>query len=468
MSALRGTFYRPASQHQFAWAGAGAATAVVIGLAAARSPGLALVLTASVALPFLLLTRISLIFGLLVGSVFIEAVDIGGVAVTRLIAPLALVVAICALLVGRASLVGDRLWLWVGAYAAWAVASGFWTVDLSGTLFLVASLAIGVTYAFAFATLIEAERDFQTVLGFLTVGALATGVYSIITYFSGGLERSGGGAGDPNLFASFQLVALPLVLVAATEANRRWLRMSYYASSLVIAASVLTSLSRGGLITMAALLLVVLVVPSRHSIFRSRTHKAVVVFAILAASAGAVKLTEQRLLPRIDEIFTTSGRTGSGRLNEWRAAWTAFEERPMLGLGYGAFPAESTALMLRTPGVDLASFELRTYGLRAHNTFLESVAELGVIGLVLFIGLLVSCGRSLRNAARLAAQANNQRLRRLANALLAALLAWSISAVFLSVQTSRSLWMLVGLSIAVVKLTRPLGAQERSLPRPPT
>ena len=467
MSAFRGTLNRTTSPHEFAWAGAGAATAIVVGLAASRSPGLAVVLTALVALPFLLLTRISLIFGLLVGSVFIEAVDIGGVAVTRLIAPLALVVVVCALLVGRASLAGDRLWIWVGAYAAWAVASGFWTLDPSGTGFLIASLAIGVTYAFAFATLIDAERDLQTVLGFLTVGAVATGIYSIMTYLFGGLERAGGGTGDPNLFAAFQLVALPLVLVAGTEARQRWQRLLYYASSLIIAASVLTSLSRGGVITFAALLLVVLVVPSRHSVFRSRAHKAVVVFAILAASAGAVKLTEDRLLPRIDEVFTTSGRTGSGRLNEWGGAWTAFQERPLLGLGFGAFPAQSTDLMLRTQGVDLANYELRPYGVRAHNTYLESVAELGVVGLVLFLGLLVSCGRSLWRAARMAARINNQPLRRIANALLVALLAWSISAVFLSVQTSRSLWMLVGLSIAVVKLTRPLGAQG-PLPPPST
>jgi O-antigen ligase len=140
----------------------------------------------------------------------------------------------------------------------------------------------------------------------------------------------------------------------------------------------------------------------------------------------------------------------------------------LLGLGFGAFPAESTDLMLRTPGVDLASFDLRPYGLRAHNTYLESLAELGIVGFVLFTGLLISCGRSLWRAARLAGRADDQHLRRLANALLVALVAWSISAVFLSVQTSRSLWMLVGLSIAVVKLTRPLGAQGRSLPRPPT
>ena len=468
MSAFRGTLNRTTSLHELAWAGAGATTALVVGLAASRSLGLAVVLTALVALPLLLLTRISLIFGLLVGSVFIEAVAIGGVAVTRLIAPLALVVVVCALLIGRASLAGDRLWIWVGAYAAWAVASGFWTLDPSGTVFLIASLAIGVTYAFAFATLIDAERDLHTVLGFLTVGAVATGIYSIMTYLLGGLERSGGGAGDPNLFAAFQLVALPLVLVAGTEARQRWQRLLYYASSLIIAASVLTSLSRGGVITFAALLLVVLVVPSRHSIFRSRAHKGVVVFAILAASAGAVKLTEDRLLPRIDEVFTTSGRTGSGRLNEWGGAWTAFKERPLLGLGFGAFPAESTALMLRTQGVDLANYELRPYGVRAHNTYLESVAELGVVGLALFIGLLISCGRSLWRAARMAAQANNQPLRRIANALLVALLAWSISAVFLSVQTSRSLWMLVGLSIAVVKLTRSLGAEGAPSPPPST
>jgi O-antigen ligase len=189
---------------------------------------------------------------------------------------------------------------------------------------------------------------------------------------------------------------------------------------------------------------------------------------VLAAGIG-FKATEEALLPRFDAIFTTSGATGSGRLNEWRAAWASVQERPYLGLGFGAFPAVSNQLMQETPGVDLENFDLRPDGILVHNTYLGSLAELGIPGLVLFLGLLTSIALTLRRAMHQAPTAANDFLRRVGGALQVSLAAWGTSAVFLSVETARSIWILIGLVLALDKLiTRAAAHPEPAAPTLPS
>ena len=75
--------------------------------------------------------------------------------------------------------------------------------------------------------------------------------------------RASGGAGDPNFFAAYQLVALPLVVVLATEARTRWLRVALVATVVVIIGSVLMSVSRGGLLTLVVIAIAMVALPAR-------------------------------------------------------------------------------------------------------------------------------------------------------------------------------------------------------------
>ena len=447
---LRRIVARP--QGGLAWLAGALAVAVLIGLATPRlSPVTAIALAVLVALPLTVAMRPVSILALLVAAVFLETIDIGGVTISRLVAPVALLVTAAALLQGRATIKVASPLVWAACYSAWAFASGFWTVSLPGTTFLLGSLAIALTFMIAFATLIESERDLRQVLELIAIAALFTGAFALASYFGQG-GRASGGRGDPNTFAAYQLVALPLVLVLATDAREQWRRILFYGTAGVIVASVMASLSRGGVITFAAILLAIGLLPSRRSFFRSRAQKTAVLAVIVLAAGIGFKVTEEALLPRFDAIFTTSGATGSGRLNEWRAAWASVQERPYLGLGFGAFPAVSNQLMQETPGVDLENFDLRPDGILVHNTYLGSLAELGIPGLVLFLGLLTSIALTLRRAVRQAPTVANDFLRRVSGALQVSLAAWGTSAVFLSVETARSIWILIGLVLAVDKL----------------
>ena len=213
----------------------------------------------------------------------------------------------------------------------------------------------------------------------------------------------------------------------------------------------MTTLSRGGLVTLAVLVLLVAITPARV-VFRSRVQK-VLALALVAVSATLFFVaTGPAFSSRVDQTFTTGGATGSGRLDMWKGALHSFHERPVLGLGYGTFSTVSTSLLQQTPGVDLVNFTPSPHGDLAHSAYLETLAELGLPGLVLFLGLIAATAGSLLVTARRARDAGLGFLERSSHALLFALAAWAVSALFLSLETSRPLWILIGLALVCRRL----------------
>jgi O-antigen ligase len=428
------------------WLAVAAGAGLAVGVAASISLLAAIGVAATVTLLVWLLPRPAGILIVLMASVFVQVLTVSGVAISRIFGPVALLLVVVAVLRGQAALRTSAPLGWAAAYGAWAVASGLWSVHLDGTTTQLGSLAIASSYMLAFATLLESRREMNRVLYTLAVMALAVGIFGIASQ-----GRGGENTGDPNFFAMVEIVALPLVLVLAATAPARWLRLSLYAVVPIIVTSVFWSLSRGGLIALGAVALGILALPAR-AIFRSPAQKAVVLLVLAAAVIGAFRLTAPALSERVTSVFTAQGETGSGRLNAWRAAYTSIQERPFLGLGYGSFLPSANELMLRTPGVDLSNQRLRARGLYAHSAYIETLAELGVVGLALFLGLLASTARALGRTAARASEARATFTRRISHALLLSLIGWAAAAFFLSSQTSRSFWIIIGITLALPKL----------------
>lgn len=435
--------------------------AVAVGAAATVDVRVAIALTGAVLVGLALLVKPALVLPMLVIGVFVEVVSLGGVGVVPLLAPVALLFLVVASSQPGTELRAGPPLFWAFAYAMWALASGLWTVSLGGTAYLLGSLAISVIYTLCFAVLLDGERELERVLYAFTFAALAIGAFAIAAFTLGYSEnlvegRTTGGAGDPNFFAAYQIVALPLAVVLAGRVQKRWEKVVVYSAMLAVIASVLTSVSRGGVLTLIAVTLLLLVLPAR-AVFRSARNKAI--FATGAAVAATVSLvaSADEILPRLESVFRDDAAAraesrGSGRPEFWAAAWRSVEDRPLHGLGFGAFGDVSNELIVDTPGVSFQHFELRPSGSRVHSAYLGSLAELGVVGLTLFLGLLLSTALALRRTAKRARAAGSYFVMRVANALLLSLFGWSIASVFLSSETSRPLWIVVGLSLALPKL----------------
>jgi O-antigen ligase len=433
------------------WLCAGS-TALVLGAASAWNVRLAAAFAVGFALAVVCAFRTATILAVMIASVFVEVVSLGGITVTRLVAPVALVALIAALTRGKAAIRFGAPLGWALAYSLWALASGLWTVSLGLTVYTLSSLAIALVYTLAFAGLLSSRAELERVLGYVAVAALGIGLFGLTAYARGSLStvegRASGGAGDPNFFAAYQVVAIPLVLVLAGQPRRRWLRVGLYATVLVLIASVLTTLSRGGLIALVVIAVLTLVLPWR-TIFRSRVQKTAVVLVVLAAAGLGFQTVSGTLTPRLDAVFAEGG--GSGRLILWQGAWTSIKERPVTGLGYGSFSAASDDLIFRTPGASVRAYDLHVQGEHAHNAYIGTAAELGIPGLMLFLGLLVSTALALRRTAARARARDASFVARVANALTISLVGWAIASIFLTTETSRPLWIVVGIALALPK-----------------
>jgi putative inorganic carbon (hco3(-)) transporter len=455
------TFSQPRTAPSFAFVLGASGLAIALGLAATINPTVAIALALTGALALALGMRPARLLSLLVAAVFVEVVSLGGVGVVALITPVAVIVLLAAATRSEMQIRTAPPLAWAIAYALWALASGLWTVSVGGTTFLLASLAIALVYMFAFAALLDSELELERVLYAFALAALGIGLFAIGAFFlghSGDLVegRSAGGTGDPNFFAAYQIVALPLMLALLSRASRPWQRALVYAAILVIIGSVLTSVSRGGLLTLIAVTLIICTLPAR-SLFNFRRQKAAFVTMVAVGAAISLAAAANEILPRVESVFRPSSSAnaeteGSGRLVFWSAAWMSVKERPVLGLGFGSFPRVSNELIVRTPGVNFQHFELRPKGSQVHNAYLGTLAELGVVGLALFLGLLISTALALRRTARRARRAGAYFVMRVANALLLSLVGWSIASIFLSSETSRPLWIVIGLSLALPKL----------------
>ncbi len=74
------------------------------------------------------------------------------------------------------------------------------------------------------------------------------------------------------------------------------------------------------------------------------------------------------------------------RIYAWSYAWDLFRDRPLTGLGQGGFVLHGDALAVNDVLDDPAVFETRIE--HAHNEWLETLCDLGSVGIVLLVALL--------------------------------------------------------------------------------
>lgn len=449
----------------------GAVSALSVGVAGGYGAPAGLAVAAFIALMVAAVYRPSSIVHILLASLFLEVLAFGGVAIGRLLAPIALFVILLEIIRGGASLRSGVPLIAAMGYATWALASGIWSYDLSRTMLLLGSLSVAFAYMLVVAVMITSERVLRRSLLVIAVVSMLVGVFSVASYaglpgaIGAALEegRAQGGLTSPNYYASLQLVAVPLIAVVATEARTVWQRYALYGCALITLGSVLTTLSRGGLFALLVLLVAMILAPWR-TLFPAPRQKAAVVL-VLALALGAFlsrphlryELTDRVLTLFAAKTEEDADPSGSGRTELWNAAKHSISERPIFGLGFGAFYSQAPKLLLETPGVrrDLVAIEEK----EVHNAYLGTTAELGVPGLTFFLGILLATAMALRRAAKAARRLGAHFVGRVANALLLSLLAWSITAFFIEAETARPLWIIVGFSLALPALLQ-MRAQE--------
>jgi O-antigen ligase len=248
----------------------------------------------------------------------------------------------------------------------------------------------------------------------------------------GDIPRVAATLSHPNEAAMLLELALPLLIACAWAAESRW-RVPLALGSLAILLAIGLTFSRAGMISaLAALGLLTCACMARGA----REY-----LIVLGVAALALPLTvgwatfmdpglDRRLLAGIDE----SSIEQPPRTQFWSVALDMLQDRPLLGVG----PDNFRWLFTTYTGVQADNL-----GIHAHDQYLETLADTGVLGFVGFVWLLVAVTR----AAIQGASADVDWPWRAA--LLASLTAWLVHAVLDDFErfwpTSIAFWLIVGL-----------------------
>lgn len=438
------------------------AGAALVGGLTALKPTYAAALVLAAAVTLIVAVDVHSLAVFVVFVMFVESLSLGGLKIGPIVGVLAIsVLALYLLAGGRFDLRPNALLVAVGGYGVWMLLSVYWATDAGHVFRSVGLYANSLAYMLAVAILVRSRRHVKAIFLTLAGGALVFGAGAFAAYVASGAaqafhysDRATGLQGDPNYFAVHQVIGLPAALTLVALERRPQRRWFYYATIGVVVLSVVSSLSRTGLLALVAVVLATLVLPWRV-FFRRPGQKLSYAVALLTAGSVTAIVGTGALVHRVESIVNPSVDRGAGRTDIWSAAWNAYSHHPGLGIGAGNFQAHSVDLLQATPGVNIAASYVAP-NVPVHDAYLETLTELGPVGLAFFLLLIGLTGWYFVRAFRRARAAGDALLERCSLSLAVALLGYMVAALFLSNELGRLLWILVGLALALEVITRRL------------
>lgn len=236
---------------------------------------------------------------------------------------------------------------------------------------------------------------------------------------------------NPNLLAGFLVAVISLAaggMLGTQQPRWRWLPL---AGILLMGGVLMLTYSRGAWISILAVVLLFGVVYNRRMLW------------LLLLVPLAVLAAQNAMAERFLSIINPTDTSCTLRLALWESTWAMIMDHPWLGIGWGAY-------WLVYPAYDFFIGDGGARIVHAHNMYLNIAAEIGLLGLALFI--LVMAGH-LVYALRLWHRLPAGRLRGLTLGLAGALLSLAVSGfgdyIMFNIQIAMLFWLLCALVVAM-------------------
>lgn len=281
----------------------------------------------------------------------------------------------------------SKLLMCGASYMAWAIASTAWSTDVSITRKRLVVLCINVLLTYALARC--ASMMDLALLGFASCGSVA-----VLAFIADAMMLHTFAPFDPDyrfmgvMTANFQAMNLVVCLLCGVTVLQRRLRWSAWLLPLLIVFALLLFLTRArvGTLLCVAMLAAVFVRLARSRLPpQGRVLLLLCVMVAAAAGAGLViarsgtdAVTQILMMGRKDTENTASL---SNRAPLWGELMESVKQHPILGFGFEAFWSPER--------VEKISVDQGWLVPHAHNTYLDQVLSLGIVGAVLYTGTLV-------------------------------------------------------------------------------
>lgn len=286
--------------------------------------------------------------------------------------------------------------VFLALFLAWCILSVFVTVYLHDSLLELARVAGVVAWFFIARALLGDEENFARRALWLLASIIAGGAFicvpAILDFLKTHNPRQFGTFYNPNLFANYGAMALPLAAAGvlawwrSESSSAKFKTAAGVVGLLIVALGLIVTSSKGGFIAalcaMIVFTLAVFRAKGEHLRGVLRARRGVFLAAALVMLLGGGVLFTKTILPRLSR---SEEHSTMFRYYTWRGTLRMAAARPALGFGPGSFPSAYTR------------YAETGYTRTAHQLWLQLAAEQGFPAMLL---LLFACGESTRAAWR--------------------------------------------------------------------
>jgi O-antigen ligase len=439
---------------------------IVVGFLAGVDPKAAI--AASIAIGFILVVFADLTAGLAIFGFFsfLELLHVGSAVSVGKLGGVLLALGWFAFVLSREGAKSDFLAvhpamaLVLGGFLGWVALSALWAQDTQAVVSSFGRYLLNAILFLIVFTAIRNRKQAVLVLGGFLAGAAAAGFYGLF-FAQAAVQGYGGrltGAGlDPNELASVLVAGMALSVGLAANLRGPGLRLAALGCGAFCFLAAMLTGSRGGLVALACMLVAAIVFGGRWRPFAAVAAVLITVTAVFYISALAPASVR-------DRIKTTRGESTveEGRSTLWQIGERMVRAHPVNGVGAGNFQAASRHYLLQ-PGAVFRSDAVLTGNQVTHNTYLQTTAELGIVGMALFGGIIVFSVGCMARAAWQFRRLGDVSGEALARCLLVGMIGLLAADVFISQMFNKQLWLMLGIGPAILAVARAQGVDQ---PRP--
>ena len=287
--------------------------------------------------------------------------------------------------------------------------------------------------------LLASMKQLRWIIGAVIFTIIVSFAYGLYTFYLGAAElqsvrvseeairRIQGLTMDPNAFAASIIIFLPLPFLSFFTEKGKSRKALWVLLFLVLVGAIVTTFSRGGLVSLGFILTLLMI--------KKRRHRSVLVGSV-ALLVFILMLIPETLWDRFSFVSSLRGETSA----RWRAklllnSIAYFVDNPAFGIGLGNFVEESIRFV--------------PHHQVAHNMYLEMAAETGFLGLIALLGLIWVTIQYYKESEFLFKNRGEHHSALITEALRTGFYGFLFSALFLSLQQDVLFWAQLGFAAAI-------------------
>jgi putative inorganic carbon (hco3(-)) transporter len=177
---------------------------------------------------------------------------------------------------------------------------------------------------------------------------------------------------NSNNYGAFLILILNPIIILAISEKKKMKRLIYFVVSFLVVINIVMSQSRNAWLSLIVGLVLIIVIYNWKFIFAFIT-------------VGGISLFLPQIQNRIKQVGDLS--QNASRLKLWKVSFEMIKDYPLFGVGNGNFMVMYDKYQAKY--IDLSSFDPQSK-FHPHNIILKIQTELGIIGLIPFVALIVT------------------------------------------------------------------------------